>query len=211
VLCIGSVAVAATLELSGSTAYHFLVGDLSATAMTSLVCASGALSLRYLERRGWFSFGDATRAQYAKIVALGMVLAVPVVVVDLFGGFPEGINVRAPESLAFYPAIAVVAEMVFHVVPLALVARVIRESKEAPRAALAVAALGEPTLQVLWGAGQSPSWANAYVGVHLLAFNAVEIVVLRRFGFLPTYAFRVAYYAIWHLAWGHARLTLLFG
>ena len=211
VLCIGSVVVAAGFELSGSGAYRFLFGELSATLITLVTCALGGLSLVHLDRRGWFSWGDAERMQYAKIVALGLVLPLPVILVDLVGGFPADINLRSPDALAFYPAIAVVAQMVFHVIPLAVASLAWRASERAPRLALVIAVLIEPVLQVIWGAEQSPAWANAYVGIHLLAFNVVEVMIFRRFGFLPMYVFRFAYYVVWHIGWGHARLTLLFG
>jgi hypothetical protein len=57
----------------------------------------------------------------------------------------------------------------------------------------------------------SPTWANAYVGIHLLAFNVVALEVFRRSGFVALYAFRVGYYLVWHIVWGYFRLPLLFG
>lgn len=41
--------------------------------------------------------------------------------------FPAGMNVAFPQSLAFYPAMAFVAEVAFHVVPLGIVGLVWRQ------------------------------------------------------------------------------------
>jgi hypothetical protein len=64
---------------------------------------------------------------------------------------------------------------------------------------------------VVWGTAASPGWANAYVGVHLLAFNPIAVVLLRSFGVLRALVFRVSYYVVWHILWGALRLDLLFG
>lgn len=40
--------------------------------------------------------------------------ALPSVIKDLLGAFPENINVQIPEALLFYPAIGYVADIFFH-------------------------------------------------------------------------------------------------
>ena len=37
-----------------------------------------------------------------------------------------------------------------------------------------------------------------------------QLLIFKRCDFVTMYALRLAYYDIWHLAWGHVRLELLF-
>ena len=39
---------------------------------------------------------------------------------------------------------------------------------------------------------KQPAWANAYVGVHIYVFNALQLYVFKRYDFLSMYAFRLA-------------------
>ena len=77
-------------------------------------------------------------------------------------------------------------------------------------ASLMLAALPEPILQVVWGLGESPGGANAYVAVHLLLFNLLAVYLFLRNGFLSMLTFRLTYYLYWHIIWGVLRLRLLF-
>ncbi len=49
-----------------------------------------------------------------------------------------------------------------------------------------------------------------FSGLQLLAFGLVQLYVFRRFGFVSMYAFRLAYYSLWHIAWGAIRLKWAF-
>lgn len=208
------VAASAVLTWSNGSVYRFLLGRLNPLLVTAVTAFLGLVALQRLALLGWFQAGGASGRSVALASALGAALTVPVIVVDLFGGFPAELNVRFPESLLFYPSIAVVAESAFHLVPLALMATVWRwTSLELSRArlfAIGVAALIEPVLQVAWGSEMSPTWANAYVGIHLLVFNVVALEIFRRSGFVALYGFRVGYYLVWHVTWGYFRLPLLF-
>lgn len=214
-LSLGAVAAAFVLRGSGSDAYAFVLGPLDPVATTLAVSVCGLLALRVLTRRGWFHAGGGSRRGCWIAVGVGSALTIPVIAVDVLGGFPPEMNVPAPASLAFYPSIAVVAEFAFHAVPLGLVALaadlVSSSDSRARWSAMALAALPEPVLQVAWGAAYSPVWANVYVGVHLLAFNLIGLALFRRHGFLTVYLYRLVYYAVWHVIWGHLRLDVLFG
>lgn len=210
-----AVAASAVLTWSDGSVYRFLLGDLNPLLVTAAAAILGAVALQCLAVLGWFPAGGASGRSVALASVLGAALTVPVIVVDLMGGFPAELNVRFPESLLFYPSIAVVAEAAFHLVPLALLATVWRWiSLELPRArlfAIGIAALIEPVLQVVWGSDMSPTWANVYVGIHLLVFNVAALEIFRRSGFVALYGFRLGYYLVWHITWGYFRLPLLFG
>lgn len=209
-----AVASSAALTWSNGNVYRFLFGGLNPLLVTAVAAFFGAGALQRLALLGWFQAGGASRGTVVLAFLLGAVLTVPVIVVDVLGGFPEELNVRFPESSLFYPSIAVVAETAFHLVPLALMATAWRwtslELSHARLLAIGISALIEPVLQVAWGSEMSPTWANAYVGFHLLVFNVVALEIFRRSGFVALYAFRVGYYLVWHITWGYFRLLLLF-
>ena len=58
-------------------------------------------------------------------------------------------------------------------------------------------------------AGHLPSWAVAFLAVHLFLFNLFELLVFERYDFVAMYSSRVAYYVVWHIVWGYVRLRVL--
>lgn len=208
------MAAAAILDGSGEDPYAFVFGGRNPVAITLALAILGMVALGILDRREWIRPGPPSGRGAGLALALGAALAIPTIAVDLLGGFPAPINVPAPASLLFYPSIAFVAECAFHAIPLALVALVAglisAEGHGARRIGIAAAALIEPALQVTWG-NASAAWVAAFVGGYLFLFNVIGLNLLRRHGFAAAYLFRIGYYAIWHIAWGVARLHLLFG
>lgn len=209
-----AVAASAVLTRVGRDAYAFLFGQLNLFLLTVVTAALGAMALRLLVKYGWFRAATSWRSV---LIALGMgcCLTLPVIILDVMGGFPAELNVRFPQSLLFYPSLALVAESIFHLIPLALLASVWKVTRfELHRArwlAIGAVALIEPVLQVAFFAGQSPLWMNVFVGLYVLAFNLIALEIFRRSGFLALYAVRLGYYVIWHIAWGHLRLSPVFG
>jgi hypothetical protein len=218
-LLAGAVAAVALATAVDGAAYRFLLGEWPPLPVAAVVVAVSAVALRVLAGAGVGEAGGAAgvprRPSLAWISAGGALLTLPAVALDLLGAFPRELNAPLPGALLVYPSIAVLAELVLHVVPLAAadgMARVAggRAGTGIRRGGLAVACLLEPVMQVLWGVDRSPAWANACVGVHLLLFNVLGLFILRRRGFPAVVLYRLAYYLVWHLAWGRLRLDLLF-
>jgi hypothetical protein len=120
--------------------------------------------------------------------------------------------------MLFYPAIAFVAESVFHVLPLTLLlgaAWAVTGRRPGPPlvvGGLALLALVEPAFQTGLGLRRGPlSGLALFTAIHVLAINAAQLWLLRRYGFLPMIWLRWIYYLVWHVAWGHWRLAWLFG
>ena len=63
----------------------------------------------------------------------------------------------------------------------------------------------EPVAQLALG-----SALPAFVVPHVFVFGLVQLVLLRRYGYVPMLWFRLVYYLLWHVLWGAARLSLLF-
>jgi hypothetical protein len=139
-----------------------------------------------------------------------MSFAILVVIVDRFAGI-EVTNVPAPWSLLFYPSIALVVEVVFHMAPLALLVVSLRSiapayTDRAAWACILLVSLLEPIYQLRYSlADQSLSWLEAYIWAHVWGINLVQLFLFRRFGFASMYGMRLAYYFLWHIVWGYMR------
>jgi hypothetical protein len=74
------------------------------------------------------------------------------------------------------------------------------------RIAVPVAAI-EAVLQAVYATSIGTS---IFSFVHLGVFGVLQVWVFWRFGFVWMLGFRLVYYALWHVAWGAARLEVLF-
>ncbi len=192
-------------------------GPIPPLAGAAVLAVIGAVSLRVLATRGWLPTEALPLGRLYRPALVGVAFALPAVVVDSWIHFPEDMNAPWPASLVFYPAVAYVAEIVFHLAPLALVLTALRwvldrhpaDTKRAVSAALAVA-LVEAVFQTLDALSGSDQRLALFVAPHLAAIGFVELAILRRHGFLAMLSFRLGYYLIWHIAWGAIRLTVLF-
>jgi hypothetical protein len=117
----GAVVAAAVLRATGPSGFERFLGPLPPVLTVAAAGAVGFGTLRFLEERGYWATKRATRM--GRSLALATVIAFPfaaaAILVDVAVGFPEDINIAWPRSLLFYPAIALVAETAFHLVPLA--------------------------------------------------------------------------------------------
>ena len=218
---IAVVAVAATAILSVSHAAYFqpYFGSLHPLLAIVLVATTGSVALYFLHARSWFSIyarGTTSRG-VALSAALATIFAVVVISLDACVGFPRDLNVPAPWSLLFYPAIGYVAEICFHVIPLTLALFFLSKVFKADNddrlvwICILLAALPEPIFQLRAGLSEaSSSWLSFYVALHVLAFNLLQLYVFRRYDFISMYSFRLVYYLYWHIGWGYLRLQLLF-
>jgi len=50
----------------------------------------------------------------------------------------------------------------------------------------------------------------AYVGLHVFLINLLQLWLFKRYDLISMYSFRLAYYLLWHIGWGHVRLKLRF-
>jgi hypothetical protein len=216
-VCFGALACTIVLSLFDADPFRRFFGDADAIAVVAAVAIAGAAALLFLRSRGWFDVvaGRATWRGVAASAGLASVLAPVAIAADLTIGFPRDINVPAPWSLLFYPAIALVAETVFHLLPLALLAGAsnLRRHDAGKPSLLQIApvALLEPVFQIYGGLAQfALTTADAFVFVHVLIINLLQLAVFRRYDFVSMLALRLIYYAYWHIAWGYLRLEWIF-
>lgn len=172
----------------------------------------GVAAMGYLQAASGFAVRGPGRWRDAvSIIAWAVPLFAAVAIcADLVWRYPEDTNVALPDALRFYPAIAVFIELALHVVPIALFVWILGMPTDLDatfwRVAVPVASI-EAVLQALYATSISTSVFSA---VHLAVFGVVQVWMFWRFGFVWMLGFRLIYYLLWHVAWGVARLRLLF-
>ena len=153
-----------------------------------------------------------------RALAAGTASAVALIAWDVLFRLPKDMNVVGLIAVPYYLVGAFFVEVVLHLIPLALwlglVGRLLlRGRHDAPAfwaGAVLIAAL-EPVSQL--GSGVFSSYSTAFFLIGAMVtygVNFVQMVVLRRDGFAPMFAYRLGLYLLWHLIWGPIRLRVLF-
>ena len=187
-------------------------GSLNPVGMMVGAGLVGLLAIAWLQGSSKFvvSGPGEWRDAFSVVAWTVPMLAAVAIGADLALRYAEDTNVAMPDALRFYPAIAVFAEIVLHVVPVAVLTALFGTPTGFAalfwRIAIPVALI-EAVVQALY----APSIGTAiFSAVHLLVFGVVQIWLFWRFGFVWMLGFRLFYYSLWHIAWGVARLELLF-
>lgn len=217
VLALVAAGMVAILLPAAADDFTRYVGGVHPLLVVVLAAAAGLVALISLHRYGGFQIvsGRATLRGLLAAAGAATFFAAAVVIADLLWRYPAAINVPWPRAWLFYPAIGLVAEIVFHLVPFAVLLFLLsplRDSFGQDRlfwtAAILVALL-EPTFQAVL-AREPLSPRTAYTWVHIFAIALCQLALFKRYDFASMYAFRVVYYAYWHVLWGALRLILLF-
>ncbi|MHA1939988.1 MAG: hypothetical protein ACW97O_17430 [Candidatus Thorarchaeota archaeon] len=214
---VGLIFIVILLPSSGIYFRRFF-GELNALIVTVLASIVGAFALWLLQEKSNFVLfmGKGTIRGVKLSAVLASVLAMAIVVADFFIRYPEDTNVPIPQALLFYPAVGFIAEIVFHVLPLALLLIFLNPlggwigKERVIWLGILVVAVLEPTFQVLFE-GRAFTWGAAYTWIHVFALAFLQLYTFRRFDFVSMYSFRLVYYAYWHILWGVIRLKVLFG
>jgi hypothetical protein len=204
-----SLASASVLALFFDTRALPAIGLLPLLPMTAVAgfAAPPLLSMLYGRGIGALKTVPFTLRGMAILIGTGAILAMPPIAIDLLTRFPRDINVAMPEAMYFYTAIALVAEVLFHLLPLAVLATLAPKRVPAIWVLLPVVFV-EPAAQVVLGAGPVLQMTLVFVNVSLI--SAVQLWLFRRYGFAAMFGLRIAFYLFWHVIWGDIRLSLLF-
>ncbi len=218
-LIISLVALFFIIILLPSSGAHFrrFFGEMNAIIVIVLASIVGAVALWLLQTRYNFVLfmGKETIRGLTLSAALATVLAVAIIAADFFIRYPEDLNVPVPQALLFYPAVGFIAEIIFHVLPLALLLIFLNPlggwigRERVIWVGILIVATLEPTFQVLFE-GKAFTWGAAYTWIHVFAIAFLQLYVFQRFDFVSMYSFRLVYYAYWHILWGVIRLEVLF-
>lgn len=149
-----------------------------------------------LKRLGWWGVPRFEALPVGLLLLGGF--TVSVTVADRLIGFPRDTNAPLPWSLLYYPAMGFAAQIGLHLIPLAaIVMSASRFAVTRPWMTAAAASVPEAALQAIVGEGP----AAPFVIMHLMFFGMAELYLLRRFGIVAMYLFRLGYYLWWHILW----------
>ena len=184
--------------------------------MLALILLGTILSV-FLLSRGWFAVHKA--GEYKGFLVAAGLAALPglvIILIDVNAVFPEDVNRPFPDSLFFYPIFGFVVEVLFHMLPLALLLFILTSMfnlgfEKVIWPCILVVALLEPIFQTVLGFSRPyPTWVMVCVFANILLINLFQLSIFKRYDFVSMYFFRLVYYAIWHIVWGQVRLNLLF-
>jgi hypothetical protein len=152
------VALIFVLLPSSSEYFRRFFGRMNPILVIGVASVVGAIALWVLQTNYGYVIlkGRMTLRGVVLSLALATALAVAIVITDFLTRYPEDINVPVPQALLFYPAVGFVAEVIFHILPLALMLLVLAplaggfgKERVVWLGTLIVAAI-EPTIQVLF-------------------------------------------------------------
>ena len=214
ILVASFVAVALTawqVQVDRSVFERFF-GALDPVGVVAGAAVVGVVAIASLQANSDFAvLGPGTWSHAVSIIAWAVpLLAAAAIGADLVVRYAEDTNVAMPDALRFYPAIAVFVEFTLHAVPIALLVAMLGAPTGLDATFWRIAvpvALIEATVQATYATSIGTSVFSA---VHLVAFGLAQMWMFWRFGFIWMLGFRLAYYSLWHVAWGAARLELLF-
>ena len=213
---VSSIYAVAFFEAANLSLYF---GSVPPVPAALIICLVGLAALWALQAH--LEFSVCVPSAFGRGFPLAAVLVVPFAVVatisDFVAPFPADINVSLPTALAFYPAIGYIAQFALHIIPFALVMAIgeifLGKIKRNLRLCLAtiLASTLEPVFQVVSSTSNDRSMlATAVMASSLFLFGVVELQLYRRFDYATMFAFRLLYYAYWHVVWGTLRLHWLF-
>jgi hypothetical protein len=197
---------------------RLLVGDVNPLPVMAIILLAGGFVLWWIIRRGWFvMLGEELAKGLGWAIFGGLVFGVVIILVDRQAVYPADVNVAWPNAWLYYPVMGFAAQVVFQLVPLAILLALLTSPvigmsfDRAILPTLLLVAVFEPIFQTLLGVSDTlPMWARAYVAVHIMLINLSQLLIFRKHGFIPAYVLRLVYYLIWHILWGYFRLEILF-
>lgn len=216
-LSLVALGLTAILLPQASASFRRFIGSANPFLIVVATAVAGAGALTYLQKSAGFEIlkGRATLRGMAVSAGLATLLGVAIIVADIILRYPAEINVPWPEAWLFYPVIGFIAEILFHVLPLALLMFLLSPLRKRwgqgriGWIAIVCVAILEPIFQVTFDRGPFDR-LDAYTIFHVFIIALLQLWVFRRYDFFSMYGFRLCYYAYWHLLWGVLRLEWLF-
>lgn len=203
------------LSWAGDAYFNRFLDEMNPLVVLILSGFLGFLFLSFLLSQGFSIYKPANFTKAFRYAWWVIVFPLVAILVDCIIFFPKDTNILFPTSLLFYPVMAFLVEIIFHIMPFVILYyffttlfKTVSKHKIIWICILVIAIL-EPTFQVLF-MKTDPIWAKILVWLNLFLFNATQLVVFKKFDFVSMYALRIFYYLIWHIIWGYFRLELFF-
>jgi len=207
-LPLGAIEFTGILSFPPTPVFQPFFRNIPPLLAVSVISVLGVVSLCFLSSHHGFEMavGSEGLNGVAGSSAFATMFAVAIVLADLVVAFPCR-HVPQQQSLLFYPTMAYVAEIVFHILPLAILLALLgpictsRDSTTLLWVCIILASCPEPIVQLSWRSSESPlSWVDVYVGLHVFAFNTLQ---------LSMHACRLAYDIEWPIVWGYVQQYVL--
>lgn len=203
--------------LTDALMFQRWIGGINPIIASFAITLLGGVLFWLVIPRGWFSYySDSAPQRFLYSTALATLLAGLMIFIDLKAVFPRDLNVLFPDSIWYYSAVSYVVEILFHVLPLSILIWLMVSLTHSPALdtiawlSILIIALIEPSFQTSFFAGEYPAWVLGAVWAHLFVFNLIQLSLFKQYDFVAMFSFRLVYYFLWHIVWGHYRLSLLF-
>ncbi|MCY3410519.1 MAG: hypothetical protein INQ03_02675 [Candidatus Heimdallarchaeota archaeon] len=186
--------------------YEPFVGSANYLLISMMIYVLGYLFL-IIFRENVVSDSLATLESFHVPFVLGMLFSSITILIDYTIGFGDDINVGIGDGLLFYPAIAMIVEIVFHLLPMTILYSVILKlTNNGRETALLIGTLCiasfEPTFQLIFTSFDNFStWMVVVFWIHLFLFNLFQLRMFKKFSFNHMYIMRIGYYILWHILW----------
>jgi hypothetical protein len=210
------VLLALILFFVDASPFHRFFGSIHPLLVLLIAIITGGLLVSYLIGNTQFSIYQKHPLQsYLVVIGLAALFGIEIVAADVWlVECPADINILFPKSLLFYPVIAYVVEVFFHLFPISLLMMSLSwfrkwDPDKISWFSILTVSLLEPLYQV-WFTSSSSSFTSIYTGIHVFLFSLTQLLIFKRLDFLSMFLFRIVFYVIWHVLWGHFRLDLLF-
>jgi hypothetical protein len=199
-----------------SSPFHRFLGNINPLVLLLISIVAGFSLLTYLISNTGFTIykkGDIKR--YSIIAGIALVFGIEVIAADIWlVEYPADINILFPESLLFYPVIGYIVEVFFHLLPISLIIMFLSVFRKLSLnkiiwISIITVSILEPLYQI-WFTSKGSYFTMIYTGIHVFLFSLTQLLIFKRYDFISMYLFRIVFYSIWHILWGHFRLDLLF-
>ena len=204
------------LNLMNENIFQRFIGEFPAELAGILVSIVGFLALKIIVKKfGFALFDRKVNFPWTRIIMTVLTFVMVSILVDINDPFSKDMNLLFPESLLFYPVIALYVEIVFHVIPLLVLTFIFSKifanqyTTKLHYFPIILVALLEPVYQILFMM-DSPTWTLAVVWINLFLFNLFQLIIFKKINFVAMYGIRLLYYLFWHIVWGQMRLEILF-
>ena len=215
-LSIVIIGLTAILDYENSSIFQRFFASLNPLVIIILTSFSGFLLFVLFLSKNWFAIFKKENLRWLnKLSLLTLPFVAISIIIDLIFVFPVNINILFPYSLLFYPVMGFLAEILFHIIPLAFLVTISNfvfkniSTRKLIWVCLIIAALCEPTYQAVF-MQSSPTLVIVLVWSNIYLFNLMQLYIFKHYDFISMYIFRLIYYSMWHIIWGYFRLDLLF-
>ena len=212
------LALTAIGYFSNNLFFQRFMGSINPLIVILLIIFLGIALLSLLLSQDWFTiFKKENLKRIFRWYGLAVLFGLMAILVDLNVVFPADQNVLFPGSLAFYPVMGFIVEILFHILPFSLILIIVTSLSNKINhnkiiwVSIFLVSLLEPILQIQLGYSRLyPAWTYVWTGLHVYLISLSQLIIYKRYDFVSMYSFRIVYYIIWHIIWGYMRLQLLF-